>query len=259
MSERIGFRTAGYRNRPIEEAIRSIAEIGYDGIELCLEHPDLTPESLTDDRCRELVDIAGELGLEIATISYHGDRDPLDLRWTRALAAVALTPALESDTVIVNSPRPGNGAPADLDEQFRYNLSAQLELASLLGVQVALEPEPGLLIDCCAGMTRLIDEMDSPWLKANLDVGHAWLTEDDVPAAIAMLGPHIAAVHVEDMAGKVHRHLVPGTAEMDLPQIRDALRAQGFNGWMTVDLFDIADDPDSAARASLAYMQQLLA
>ena len=41
MPERIGFRTAGYRNVPIEEAVRAIAEIGYDGVELCLEHPDL--------------------------------------------------------------------------------------------------------------------------------------------------------------------------------------------------------------------------
>lgn len=259
MPERIGFRTAGYRNRPIEDAIRSIAEIGYDGVELCLEHPDLAPEGLTDDRCRELVSVAGELGLEIATVSYHGDRDPLELRWARALAAVALTPALDSDTVIVNSPRPGDGAPRDLDQQFRYHLSSQLELASIVGVQVAVEPEPGLLVDCCADMARLIDEMASPWLKVNLDVGHAWLTEGPVPAAVPELGPHIAAVHVEDMAGKVHKHLVPGTGEMDLPGIRDALRAAGFNGWMTVDLFDIADDPDTAARASLAYMQQLLA
>ena len=40
MPERIGFRTAGYRRVGIEDALRSIASVGYDGVEVCLEHPD---------------------------------------------------------------------------------------------------------------------------------------------------------------------------------------------------------------------------
>lgn len=258
MPERIGFRTAGYRNYPVEEAIRSIAEIGYDGVELCLEHPDLAPEMLSDARCAQVASVASGLGLEVATVSYHGDRDPLELRWNRALAAVALTPVLGADLLIVNSPRPGANMPDDLADQFRYQLSAQLELAEVVGVTLALEPEPGLLVDGCTDMLDLIAEFDSERLQVNLDVGHAWLTEADLPAAIAELAEHIAAVHVEDMANREHKHLVPGAGEMDLPGVVEALRGTGFRGWLTVDLFDIADDPDDAARASLDYMRDLL-
>lgn len=258
MSERLGFRTAGYRNVPIEQAIRAIADIGYDGVELCLEHPDLAPEKLTDDRCAEVIAVASELGLEIATVSYHGDGDPFELRWKRALAAVALTPALGADILIVNSPRPGPDAPADLVEEFHYQLSCQLAMADELDVTVALEPEPGLLVDDCRDMLDLIEEMASPQLAVNLDVGHAWLTEDDLNSAIAELGEHIATVHIEDMADKVHKHLVPGDGQMDLPFVVQALRDTGFSGWLTVDLFDIADDPNAAARESLAQMRELL-
>ncbi len=258
MSERLGFRTAGYRNMSVEQAIRAIADVGYDGVELCLEHPDLAPEKLTDDRCAELVAVASELGLEIATVSYHGDGDPLELRWARALAAVALTPALGADILIVNSPRPGPDAPADLAEEFRYELSCQLAMADELEVTVALEPEPGLLVDDCRDMLDLIEQMGSPSLAVNLDVGHAWLTEDDLNTAIAEMGGHIAAVHIEDMADKVHKHLVPGDGQMDLPGVVQALRDTGFSGWLTVDLFDIADDPNAAARQSLAQMRELL-
>ncbi len=258
MSERLGFRTAGYRDVAIEHAIRAIADVGYDGVELCLEHPDLHPETLTDRRCNELTDIASELGLEVATVSYHGDADPLDVRWNRALAAVALTPALGADVLIVNAPRPGDDRPADLADQFRYQLSAQLEMATMLEVTIAVEPEPGLLVDDCADMLDLLDEFDSPWLGVNLDVGHAWLTEPSVPAAIADLGASIAAVHMEDMADKVHKHLVPGDGQMDLGLIIEALRGSGFSGWLTVDLFDIADDPDTPARRSLDCLRELL-
>jgi len=259
LSERIGFRTAGYRNAPIEEAIRSIADIGYDGVELCLEHPDLAPESLTDARCEELVAITSDLGLEVATVSYHGDRDPLELRWERALRAIDLTPVFGCDVLIINSPRPDPEAPADLEAQFHRQLAAQIERAEAAGVTLALEPEPGLLVHGCADTRALIDRMGSPALALNLDIGHAFLTEDDLSGAIAMLGEHIVAAHFEDIAGGVHRHLLPGTGEMDLPRVLVDLRAAGFAGWLTVDLFDIADAPDEAARASLEYMRRLVA
>ncbi len=255
----IGFRTIGYRNFRADEAIRRIAAIGYDGVEVCLEHPGLEAEGLDEARCEELARVAAEAGTTLATVSYHGDRDPPPVRRRRALRAVELAPAFGCEVLIVNSPRPGPEAPADLEAQFHAQLAAQLERAEALGVTLALEPEPGLLVHGCDDMQALIERMGSAALGVNLDVGHAFLTEDDLSAAIAMLGDGIIAVHFEDIAGGVHRHLVPGTGEMDLPGVLRDLRATGFDGRLTVDLFDIADAPDEAARASLEYMRGLIA
>lgn len=254
----IGFRTIGYREVPPEEAILRIAEVGYDGIELCLEHPGLEPETLDYEYCGELARLASEAGTVLATISYHGDRDPLELRWRRALLAIEMAPAFGCDIVIINSPRPGPEAPADLEVHFYQQLAAQIERAEALGITLALEPEPGLLVHDCHDMLELMRRVGSPALRVNLDVGHAFLTEEDVAAAIAMLEDTIAAAHIEDIAGRRHRHLVPGTGEMDLAGILEALWATGFDGWLTVDLFDIADAPDEAAYASLRAMRSLI-
>ncbi len=257
--ERIGFRTIGYRNVSAVEAVRRIAAAGYDGVEVCLEHPGLEPEALTDGACAALAQVAADAGIALATISYHGDRDPLELRWERVLRAIELTPAFGCNVLIINSPRPGPEAPADLEAQFERRLAGQIKRAEALGVTLALEPEPGLLVHGCDDMRALIDRMGSPALAVNLDIGHAFLTEDDLSGAIAMLGGSIVAAHFEDIAGGVHRHLVPGTGEMDLPRVLADLRAAGLAGWLTVDLFDIADAPDEAARASLEYMRRLVA
>lgn len=258
MAAGIGFRTIGYRRHSPEEAISRIGLIGYDGVEVCLEHPGLEPERIDEARCESLARFATDSGTQIATVSYHGDRDPLELRWERALRAVELTPAFGCDTLIVNSPRPGPDALSDLAEQFSRQLALQLERAEQLGVKLALEPEPGLLVEGNAEMIELLERMGSPALGVNLDVGHAALTETDVPAAIRQLGDHIFGAHIEDIPGGEHRHLVPGSGDLDLRSIVQALDAVGMDGWMTVDLFDIAEAPDEAARASLQAMRRLI-
>ena len=258
MSERIGFRTIGFRRFSVDNAIRRIAAIGYDGVEICLEHPGLEPEGLEVLRGAALAHVAAGESIEVATVSYHGDRDPLPVRWERALRAIELTSAMGTGTLIVNSPRPGPGAPEDLAEQFDAQLRLQLERAEHFGVTLAMEPEPGLLVDGVDDMLELIDRMGSDHLRVNLDVGHAFLTEEDVAAAIRRLGDLTVAAHIEDMPTGEHRHLVPGEGDMDLPAVLAALEDTGFDGWLTVDLFDIADAPDEAARASLVRMRELI-
>jgi len=257
MRERIGFRTIGFRRFSAESAIRRIAAIGYDGVEVCLEHPGLEPEEIDVLNGAALATTAAAEGIEIATVSYHGDRDPLAARWERALRAVELTASMGTSTLIINAPRPGPDAPDDLERQFLAQLERLLERAGRLGVTIALEPEPGLLVHGVDEMLALIARMASEHLRVNLDVGHAFLTEDDVPAAIDRLGDLIVAAHIEDMPVGEHRHLVPGEGEMDLPATIAALDEIGFDGWLTVDLFDIADAPEEAARASLTRMREL--
>jgi sugar phosphate isomerase/epimerase len=259
VSTRIGFRTIGFRRFSADTAIRRIAEIGYDGVEICLEHPGLDPEEIDVLRGAAIANVAAGESIEVATVSYHGDRDPLRLRWKRALRAIELASAMGTGTLIINSPRPGPEAPDDLEDQFHEQLERQLERAERLGVILAVEPEPGLLIDNVDDMLKLIERMGSEHLRVNLDVGHAFLTEDDVPAAIRRLGDLTVAAHIEDMPRGEHTHLVPGEGEMDLPAVLAALDAVSFDGWLTVDLFDIADAPDEAAERSLARMRELVA
>ncbi|MGI5818320.1 MAG: sugar phosphate isomerase/epimerase family protein [Armatimonadota bacterium] len=258
MSTRIGFRTIGFRKFSAETAIRRIAALGYSGVEICLEHPGLEPEDIDVMAGAALATLAAGEGIEIATVSYHGDRDPLPLRWERALRAIELTSAMGTGVLIVNSPRPGPDAPEDLSAQFHAQLERQLERAGRLGVTLALEPEPGLLVDGVEDMMALVREMDSEHLRVNLDVGHAFLTEEDVPEAIRRLQEQIVAAHIEDMPAGEHRHLVPGDGEMDLPAVMEALDEIAFDGWLTVDLFDIADAPDEAAERSLRRMRELV-
>ncbi len=258
MSKRIAFRTIGYRRFSAGTAIKRIAAAGYDGVEVCLEHPGLAPEDIDVMRGAELATLAASESIEVATASYHGDADALPMRWERALRAIELTSSMGTGTLIINSPRPGPDAPDDLADQFHEQLQRQLDRAERLGVILAIEPEPGLLVDDVTDALSLIERMASEHLRVNLDVGHAFLTENDVPAAVRRLGDLTVAAHIEDMPRGEHRHLIPGEGDMDLPAVVEALDTVGFDGWLTVDLFDIAEAPDAAAAASLTRLRELV-
>jgi sugar phosphate isomerase/epimerase len=257
---RIAFRTAGFREWPIAEALTALGELGYWGVELCLEHPDMRPESLSFDRCAEIADLVTQAGLQIASVSYHGDREEPVQRRANQLRAIALTFALGSDLLILNAEHLREGEAQRQWDDFAATLDGSLlPAAAAAQVNLALEPEPGMFLHGTAEMLRLLDELPHPRLGCNLDIGHAWLTDDDLGASVAALGDRIFHVHWEDFPTGEHKHLVPGTGDMPLGAIHQALGAVGYDGPYTVDLFNITDDPVAYARASLIALHDFLA
>jgi sugar phosphate isomerase/epimerase len=73
------------------------------------------------------------------------------------------------------------------------------------------------------------------------------------------LAPHIRHYHLEDIAAtRVHHHLVPGTGAIDFSAVVSAIRATGYDGWLTVELYPFLDDPDAAARQALELLRPLI-
>jgi sugar phosphate isomerase/epimerase len=126
------------------------------------------------------------------------------------------------------------------------------------GVALAIEPEPGMFVHGTAEMRRLLAEVDHPALAVNLDIGHAWLTDVDLLQAIRDLAPHLVHLHWEDFPAGVHQHLVPGEGDMPLAEIYRVLQEIHYEGYYTIDLFNIADDPEPVAKASLQATRALL-
>jgi sugar phosphate isomerase/epimerase len=100
--------------------------------------------------------------------------------------------------------------------------------------------------------------VDSSWVGALLDVGHVAAVAYDVLTAIQLLAPHLFYVHIEDIPGRKHYHQIPGQGTLNLRGIVDALRRVGYDGFLNVELYTYAHDPDRAAAESMAYLGPLL-
>ncbi|HQK92522.1 MAG TPA: sugar phosphate isomerase/epimerase family protein [Armatimonadota bacterium] len=255
---RLGFRTAGFAAWPIERTLRALKELGYDGVEVCLEIHELCPGTVTPERLSGVGRALAGSGLELASVSYHADGEDLTTRVPNTIRAVEMTCELGCGILIVNAER------ADADrraEQWRAlvgRFRRICERAEECQVWVAVEPEPLLLVHGMDDWARLRDEVASDRLAINLDIGHCEIT-DDVPAAIRRFASHIVHVHFEDIRGKVHQHLVPGEGDMDLSAVVRALREVDYDGYLTIDLFHIADDPLGYAQRCLEPMRRLMA
>ena len=84
-----------------------------------------------------------------------------------------------------------------------------------------------------------------------LDVGHVPVTETVTPAdAIRDLAPRLGGVQLDDSAGGVHEHLLPGDGELDFGAIGAALREVGFDGLACLELPRHGHDPVTTARVA---------
>jgi sugar phosphate isomerase/epimerase len=90
-------------------------------------------------------------------------------------------------------------------------------------------------------------------------MGHAYCVGEDPQDWVERMAPHTVHYHLEDIAAtRRHQHLVPGEGAIDFAATLRAIEQTGNTGWITVELYPYLENPDEAARQSLAYLKQLL-
>ena len=93
-------------------------------------------------------------------------------------------------------------------------------------------------------------------MGANLDIGHCQVIGESIPAAIELLGDRIWNLHVEDIPGRKHYHLIPGEGTLDWRGAKAALKTIGYERYLTVELYTHTDDPQSAAMKSFGFLKE---
>jgi sugar phosphate isomerase/epimerase len=99
----------------------------------------------------------------------------------------------------------------------------------------------------------LVDNVNSPAVKAYYDLGNATAFGFDPPTEIRQLGSRIAAVHVKEREADL---LGQGTVK--IPESLEALAQVGYAGDLVLETSP-TDDPVAAARYNLKYLRELTA
>jgi sugar phosphate isomerase/epimerase len=275
----LAFSTNAFKQATLHEALRTIARIGYKGVEVMADAPHMRPDRFTDPEARELRRLVEDLGLVVSNVNaftgfcfdggdtYHPtwvEKDPA-LRRARVqhtLRAIELTAMIGGSHISLQPGGPYMGRNIDeLYELFAEGLAACVDHARTCGVTLGVEPEPGLLIERSDQFMRLKQQYfaDEPRVQMNSDLGHFYCVREDPASVVRQRRDVIRHVHLEDISyQRVHQHLVPGEGVMDFGAIFDALDAIGYSGMVTVELYPYTSTAADVAQRAYDALTPLL-
>jgi sugar phosphate isomerase/epimerase len=268
---RFGYGTNGFANHSLRDALAVIADLGYQGVALTLDHDHLNPFGA--DRGRRVARTADWLrDLDLAVVIETGARYLLDpwrkhaptlLHDDRAKRldflrrAVAIGADLGAEAVSFWAGVRPDGV--DEPTAWRRLVDGCAEiLDTAAGMPLGFEPEPGMLVPDIAAWQHLHADLGRPGgFGMTLDIGHCRAVESlDVPACVAVAAEHLVNVQIDDMRRGVHEHLEFGTGEIDFPPVLDALINGGYRGLVAVELPRHSHAAPDTARRSLAFLRE---
>jgi L-ribulose-5-phosphate 3-epimerase len=270
---RLGYGTNGFANHRLPEALAVIADLGYVGVALTLDHNHLDPFG---PHLRERTAEVGRLLAEhnLAVVIETGGRYVLDpyrkheptllhtngSEWRMSLLerAVEIAADLGAEAVSFWS----GTLPADVSPELGWqrlvaSCNQLVAYAGDRGVQLGLEPEPGMLVDDLAGYLKLQAEVGSATLGLTLDIGHLVCNEPLSPADCITTGaPYLVNVQIDDMRRGIHEHLEFGTGEVDFPAVFEALHTINYTGLVAVELPRHSHAAPTIARSSIDFLHR---
>jgi sugar phosphate isomerase/epimerase len=272
----LAFSTNAFKQNSLEESIDAIADVGYRGVELMADLHHAYPATFDAARREATRKRLAERGLFVSNVNafthfvdgdtYHPtwiepDERRRRIRIDHTIRSIELAAEFGAKTVSIQPGGPMIGR-RDLSydragEIFAEGLWRCVETARRCGVTIAVEPEPGLLIQSAEEYRRFKRRFfaDEDMVRMNCDIGHLFCVGDDPAAVIRAMPEEISHVHLEDIgANRVHQHLTPGKGVIDFDGIFAALKDVGYAGHVTVELYPYETTAAGVARKAWEHL-----
>jgi L-ribulose-5-phosphate 3-epimerase len=278
----LAYNTNGLANHNLLDAIELLADIGYSGISITLDHGALNPFNTQLDT--QLEDVAKalkanhfycviETGARFLLDPHHKHEPTLvspdsaarSRRIDFLVRAVDVAARLNADCVSLWSGVVRDGAgQAEAFSRLIESLPTVIAEAERRQMLLAFEPEPGMLIDTLDRYDELLDKLadkgvDTSCLGLTIDVGHLHC-QGELPIAekIRTSKNRLKNVHIEDMRAGTHEHLMFGEGEIDFPPVIAALAEIRYDGLLSVELSRHSHEGPTAARHAYNFLRPLI-
>jgi sugar phosphate isomerase/epimerase len=256
----------------IEEVFARAAALGYRAVEIA---PFTLADSVTEisagerDRIRAA---AARHGVEIGGIHWvlvkpaglyinHPDRTVRERTARYFCDLVDFCGDLGGRVMVVGSPKQRNVLPGVTREQAAdwaaETFRAAVERAEQRAVTICFEPLGPVetnFINTAAEAIAFTGRLGSARFKIILDVKAMSTEAKPIPQIIRESHPHFAHVHANDPNLKG-----PGFGEVDFRPIAAALREVGYQGLVSVEVFNFDEGAEAIAARSLEYLQRVFA
>lgn len=252
----LGYGTNGLAEHPLPAALGLLDDAGYDAVALTLGFPHLDPlsappaavratgarlASMREGRGAAVVVETGTRYLLDPARKHHPTLVDRDARARMRYLTRAVDVAAELGARCVSffsGVLPAGDRAAEGRARLLGRLPVLLEHAAARGTTLALEPEPGMLVETVEDGLRVLRVLgDPPGLGLTVDVGHCLVVEPGgVEGALRAAAPVLRNVQLEDMPRTHHEHRPFGDGDLDLPATLATLAEIGYAGVAAVEL-----------------------
>lgn len=253
-------------NTPIEVCIEKAAAMGFDGIEFLLVQMASEENSYLQSLKRK----AFHAGLDLMGFSTHqGFLNPSEAyrneNIVKTIHQIELAYALGIPTMRINTGRWGTSESFDAlmankgiepaiegytdEDGFAWvidSIEKCIPVAERCGVVLGLENHWGLG-RTAAGVKRIVDHINSPWLQVTLDTGNFLENREE---QLSLLAPYTYLIQAKTYYGGGKWY----TLEIDYPAIGQMMRDLDYRGYISLE-FEGNETPDTAIPKSLELLK----
>jgi len=261
-----------YQGWEFDAACAHAAGAGYDGIEIAPFTLADDPRELSMEAATRYGRVAAQAGLEVIGLHWllvkpaglHLTTDDASVRnQTAAFAAhlAEVCSAMGGKIMVWGSPKQRNIVPGQKREDaMKHAIDAMrriCDVAGPLGVTIAMEPlgpaETNFLTTA-AETVAFIKAVGHPACQLHLDVKAMSTESTPIPEIITQNRHWLRHFHANDpnLRG-------PGFGDVKFEPIAEALYSAGYDGYVSVEVFNYTPDPETIAIDSLKYLKRAFA
>jgi sugar phosphate isomerase/epimerase len=254
-------------NPTVAECIEAAGAMGFDGVEVL----ELQLRRRDNAHLQSLKRQALSLGLDLCGLAAHQsflspDADERARNIAKTVESIELAYALGIPTLRVNTGRWGTSASFDElmanrgiepplegyrdEDAFPWVIECLrqcLPAAERCGVVLGLENHWGLA-RTAAGLVRIVEAVDSPWLRVTMDTGNFL---EDIYDQLEAISPYAAFVHAKTYFGGGDWYEL----ELDYGRIAAILRASDYRGYVSLE-YEGKEPSATAVPKSLALLRE---
>ena len=254
---------------PIEETLRAVAALGFQGIEVAPFNIAESVEDVSEARRNEIRQVAASEGIEIIGLHWllvspeglHLTTEDAAVRRRTAEYLKSLThfcADLGGSVMVLGSPNqrnvPEGGSVADARARAGSALLSVAETCRERGVHLLLEalhPNETNFLQTIEEVLALLADHPHPNLGFMLDCKAMSGMPRGIVGTIEQYGNAAGHFHSNDPSGAG-----PGMGHLEFGPVLDALKKSGYDGWVSSEPFQYEPDAETVARTALETLRR---
>ncbi len=260
-----------FEGQSLAEACRVALSTGYQGIEIAPGTLAADPATLTSSQTREIrrtiessgIKFAGLHSLVSTPAGLHLTTPDANVRnrsWTFFRRLVDLCAELGPHGVMVLGSGKQRGAVdgssvEDARKRLTEGLASVAQQAADRGVLILLEPLSPQFTNVVNTLGEAVDvvrQVGSPAVSSMFDTHNTVAETAPHDQVIRRYSKHIRHLHINELDG---RH--PGTGNYNFGLVLSTLRDIGYDGWVSLEVFQFKPDGETIAKETMAVLKRL--